>query len=101
MIRRPPRSTLFPYTTLFRSRRHRTSLPSRAEQGARQFRGSACPTAAGDRTTRRVFGSGACRLLSRLVRYGLTGSRHLASFDKKVSTLDLVVVLEQSALWRS
>src|SRR5258708_14946996 len=25
MIRRPPRSTLFPYTTLFRSRRHRMS----------------------------------------------------------------------------
>src|SRR3712207_6939630 len=25
MIRRPPRSTLFPYTTLFRSRRHRTA----------------------------------------------------------------------------
>src|SRR5260370_28059085 len=24
MIRRPPRSTLFPYTTLFRSRDHRT-----------------------------------------------------------------------------
>src|SRR5438132_10056793 len=30
MIRRPPRSTLFPYTTLFRSRVHRRSLaPSR------------------------------------------------------------------------
>src|SRR2546426_5257818 len=28
MIRRPPRSTLFPYTTLFRSRRHAT--PARA-----------------------------------------------------------------------
>src|SRR6202049_5258550 len=28
MIRRPPRSTLFPYTTLFRSRHHR---PSEAE----------------------------------------------------------------------
>src|SRR2546422_9922382 len=27
MIRRPPRSTLFPYTTLFRSRRSRFSLP--------------------------------------------------------------------------
>src|SRR5258708_22821983 len=27
MIRRPPRSTLFPYTTLFRSRRHRRPLP--------------------------------------------------------------------------
>src|SRR2546422_5842841 len=26
MIRRPPRSTLFPYTTLFRSRRERRSL---------------------------------------------------------------------------
>src|SRR5260221_4621154 len=25
MIRRPPRSTLFPYTTLFRSRRHRVA----------------------------------------------------------------------------
>src|SRR6266480_7025718 len=30
MIRRPPRSTLFPYTTLFRSRRH-----PRAEQTSR------------------------------------------------------------------
>src|SRR2546426_5534899 len=27
MIRRPPRSTLFPYTTLFRSLRARTALP--------------------------------------------------------------------------
>src|SRR3712207_7110334 len=28
MIRRPPRSTLFPYTTLFRSRDHRVGLNS-------------------------------------------------------------------------
>src|SRR3712207_7710348 len=27
MIRRPPRSTLFPYTTLFRSRDHETCCP--------------------------------------------------------------------------
>src|SRR3712207_7734812 len=27
MIRRPPRSTLFPYTTLFRSRRGRAAVP--------------------------------------------------------------------------
>src|SRR3989440_3526034 len=27
MIRRPPRSTLFPYTTLFRSRGHRSTIP--------------------------------------------------------------------------
>src|SRR5256885_9018000 len=26
MIRRPPRSTLFPYTTLFRSRRHKVGV---------------------------------------------------------------------------
>src|SRR3712207_7235634 len=30
MIRRPPRSTLFPYTTLFRSRRPRIPLPRRS-----------------------------------------------------------------------
>src|SRR6266404_7410851 len=30
MIRRPPRSTLFPYTTLFRSR---TALPARQDAG--------------------------------------------------------------------
>src|SRR2546425_9784777 len=29
MIRRPPRSTLFPYTTLFRSRSRMRSLPAR------------------------------------------------------------------------
>src|SRR5258708_24907798 len=28
MIRRPPRSTLFPYTTLFRSNRHDTAGPT-------------------------------------------------------------------------
>src|SRR2546423_9593417 len=39
MIRRPPRSTLFPYTTLFRSRRHHrateisTATPARATSG--------------------------------------------------------------------
>src|SRR5436189_2598777 len=30
MIRRPPRSTLFPYTTLFRSRLHRPAPSSKA-----------------------------------------------------------------------
>src|SRR3712207_8502057 len=33
MIRRPPRSTLFPYTTLFRSER---PVPRRVELGAQQ-----------------------------------------------------------------
>src|SRR2546425_8225148 len=39
MIRRPPRSTLFPYTTLFRSRRLSIAPGSRARSSAR---GSAC-----------------------------------------------------------
>src|SRR3712207_7203718 len=36
MIRRPPRSTLFPYTTLFRSREaeHRADEPERGRHGA-------------------------------------------------------------------
>src|SRR3712207_7023340 len=35
MIRRPPRSTLFPYTTLFRSREPRVELPSDLEDWVR------------------------------------------------------------------
>src|SRR5437868_11497813 len=32
MVRRPPRSTLFPYTTLFRSQHHRQRLAARDGQ---------------------------------------------------------------------
>src|SRR6267142_6143388 len=39
MIRRPPRSTLFPYTTLFRSRRRDRHRPrGRPERGGRRRR---------------------------------------------------------------
>src|SRR6266478_8180299 len=40
MIRRPPRSTLFPYTTLFRSRRLRR-LPRRRSDQVREARAKA------------------------------------------------------------
>src|SRR3712207_7546514 len=40
MIRRPPRSTLFPYTTLFRSPRHSPGLDRRARREARGRRAS-------------------------------------------------------------
>src|SRR2546422_7989285 len=48
MIRRPPRSTLFPYTTLFRSRsRSRGSFPSTcarsSAKGKGRFGGRRCP----------------------------------------------------------
>src|SRR5256885_12415107 len=39
MIRRPPRSTLFPYTTLFRSKRRRSR--ARPRRGCRESAGSA------------------------------------------------------------
>src|SRR3712207_9350748 len=37
MIRRPPRSTLFPYTTLFRSRRQDEVAAARAEMASLQI----------------------------------------------------------------
>src|SRR5438477_5887434 len=69
MIRRPPRSTLFPYTTLFRSRtaerthRHGTALPrgldllSRAVAAARRRRSRAAPGRATDRKSTRLNSS--------------------------------------------
>src|SRR5690349_23424326 len=56
MIRRPPRSTLFPYTTLFRSRARRRADPAAAAQDDR--RGPRGPGRAalqhGDRQTDRA-----------------------------------------------
>src|SRR2546430_11749356 len=50
MIRRPPRSTLFPYTTLFRSGRSRPSAWSwrsgRSERGARALSCTPSPSSA-------------------------------------------------------
>src|SRR5438477_822924 len=39
MIRRPPRSTLFPYTTLFRSFRHEAKDDLVLDRGRREVRG--------------------------------------------------------------
>src|SRR2546430_15632983 len=53
MIRRPPRSTLFPYTTLFRSVRRGSIRGYRGEQVGRNARGG--PASDPDRT------KGVCR----------------------------------------
>src|SRR3712207_8755592 len=53
MIRRPPRSTLFPYTTLFRSFR---ALSIRLSSGTT---GGSCPVATGDTQRQRVGSRGA------------------------------------------
>src|SRR3712207_6863564 len=44
MIRRPPRSTLFPYTTLFRSTEGSLSRRSRESQAVRLAPGSSSPS---------------------------------------------------------
>src|SRR3712207_7132156 len=43
MIRRPPRSTLFPYTTLFRSRREHAALETEAARLTAQLEGLVPP----------------------------------------------------------
>src|SRR5256886_6821986 len=59
MIRRPPRSTLFPYTTLFRSCSHVVSLRRSSHASSsrwrrlRPTRRCSCGTASAARTTRR------------------------------------------------
>src|SRR2546422_5797214 len=50
MIRRPPRSTLFPYTTLFRSRRRSSVLERRPKETPRA---SCCPRQPGRRAGER------------------------------------------------
>src|SRR2546422_6385903 len=47
MIRRPPRSTLFPYTTLFRSRCVVSARGPRRRRGVLRVRRSASPACAG------------------------------------------------------
>src|SRR3712207_7250449 len=52
MIRRPPRSTLFPYTTLFRSARKRRSRGDRSPRSARHRGGQALRAGAEASTSR-------------------------------------------------
>src|SRR3990172_6831086 len=51
MIRRPPRSTLFPYTTLFRSRPHRRSRLAPGPSGFLALAGG-CPRPPDRKSTR-------------------------------------------------
>src|SRR3712207_9013706 len=66
MIRRPPRSTLFPYTTLFRSG---GALPGRgAGPGLRQGIRPAVPGRAGQRERSRLHGTDGRRRTAPIVR---------------------------------
>src|SRR2546430_17101929 len=61
MIRRPPRSTLFPYTTLFRSaRRGRAGAAARERAGARRLHGRLGHEARAPRHPQSVRGAAPC-----------------------------------------
>src|SRR6266498_5224747 len=83
MIRRPPRSTLFPYTTLFRSRRERPRLRGDGDDHvpARQRRQDARDEAEQRRLVRREDGDDTGRLGDREVevgaRDGIRRAQHL------------------------
>src|SRR5689334_23959698 len=102
MIRRPPRSTLFPYTTLFRSRRRRR----RRRRRRARLRGARCPRARSQRPARRTRSEEhtselqsqfhlVCRLLlekKKLIymKYNTSGTRTL--FPQQVGNRDDTVI---------
>src|SRR2546430_7090507 len=64
MIRRPPRSTLFPYTTLFRSSKDRTSLGSERLTGGNHLCTAECRPRSEEHTSELQSQSNlVCRLL--------------------------------------
>src|SRR5256885_10006027 len=98
MIRRPPRSTLFPYTTLFRSGRLAARRGGRAAGGCRWFRKllggvpcgpveSSCPRSAEPRSEEHTSElQSPCNLVCRLL---------LEKKKKKTITPILVLVRDQ------
>src|SRR5436189_1147989 len=64
MIRRPPRSTLFPYTTLFRSQLHGSPAPDRQRKRVAHAREAAAeheqPVCVEDRKSTRLNSSHRC-----------------------------------------
>src|SRR2546430_12033865 len=79
MIRRPPRSTLFPYTTLFRS--HRTDRLLAGDPRLLPLgRGSGVPSRRGDLLLRRRLGV----LMAHETARPETGPRHLDRKSKRL-----------------
>src|SRR5256885_9512217 len=96
MIRRPPRSTLFPYTTLFRSRRHlcgadadQTVRPQDRRHGNR-----AAPPAQGRREVLQPAPRGEDRKSTRLNSSHLVISYAVFCLKKKKKCLNHRIVLD-------
>src|SRR5256885_5600217 len=89
MIRRPPRSTLFPYTTLFRSKDSRETAPESLRQSGSGSRDSAQTWA--DRKSTRLNSS---HLVISYAVFCLKKKR------QEIGEEQVRVVLEQRLLWR-
>src|SRR5256885_10278730 len=90
MIRRPPRSTLFPYTTLFRSRGRAKAAPLQGECARHGSRDSKGVRTAADRTALgRLLGKGRAvdRKSTRLNSSHLVISYAVFCLKKKKNTL--------------
>src|SRR4051812_49464899 len=95
MIRRPPRSTLFPYTTLFRSRVRGVSSDGARARGQTGGRGGFA-RAARDRKSTRLNSSHMsisyavfCLKKKKKKEQANSSSRHLATQTTRVLTTDL------------
>src|SRR5690349_22652211 len=92
MIRRPPRSTLFPYTTLFRSRNSAVVITNR-EQALAGIRGKGCGLKAGV-----LFAYGFSKLV---LGFRSRGVAHLAKHCRKVGMGTEKVRLQANGLPQS
>src|SRR5256885_5953311 len=104
MIRRPPRSTLFPYTTLFRSATEKMSI----EAAARAARYSFFAQVAKKRRARTIFlGHHADDLIETFLinlfrGSGTTGLGAMREISKRrVDDVDLTIVRPFLGIWRS
>src|SRR5688572_31913047 len=97
MLRRPPRSTLFPYTTLFRSRARHDAQPAAGEPAAElrgRRRAGVLEDAVPERGTRRVVLRGDVRRLPRARRDEGRSEEHTSELQSQ-SNLVCRLLLEK------
>src|SRR5256885_10903081 len=94
MIRRPPRSTLFPYTTLFRSQRprlHRARRDDLRQLAAGRCGGRSGPVRVRGRSEEHTSElQSPCNLVCRLLLEKKKRTKHQRAYSVLISTLDSV-----------
>src|SRR2546427_4540164 len=91
MIRRPPRSTLFPYTTLFRSPDHRTGRRAHVVEDSGRERSRAAPSSKAEEATMRC---------SRCQHENEQGARSCTRCGGPLGPVDLERVRAQLRRWQ-